>query len=230
MPPNNPKKQVVEEEEELPNWPCGDCDSDVDANPHGSGYSGPNPNIAACELLEAGGTWQSYTYRCSMADDMEMTNQMLISDEKGGSITMVPVDDGDFFIADCKLRLKTRDEIGESKSVKELEVVGDEGMAFESNLKEGYTYMPRLVKSGRSFQVESEGYDPTPPPVTFVTKENDIELCFNDPIEGCSLWLLLRKETPVVDKKKNQIREENAVVEDKKLTPRQLRSQKRQKL
>lgn len=89
-----------------------------------------------------------------------------------------------------------------------LAVVGHDGESFIAavtagseldKIHQGYTYSPLLLEPRRSFRIRTaESGDGIPPtPITFVTKENDMELTSEH------RTILLRKETPEETKKRN---------------------------
>ena len=116
---------------DLPDWPIIQLITNEFV-----GYKEPDPAGAACKLLQSGGTWRSYAYEanpdCWEEENYEFSNQLLIAQNGGRKIQMVPVDSEWFYISKCTLKIeKTTD----NKDL--LAVVGHDGQSFIAAVNAG---------------------------------------------------------------------------------------------
>ena len=192
------KKPVVAREE-VRNWPSDNIDDEQ--------------QVSAAKLLNAGGAWRSYAYNCGQwAPEHTERNQLLIS--KNGWFALQPVDEYDFYIADCKkmdLHTHTRgpeseDEESEHEVLPWLACCEPGTMFMDSmDMHVGYEFTPYLVKPGVVFEVHDHGdrrkqsreevnrLVAAEQKVQLTTQDGDIELYFST--DDGNLSLLMRKET-----------------------------------
>ena len=112
MEENGSKEQQEEvhqnETTDLPDWPIIQLITNEFV-----GYKEPDPAGAACKLLQSGGTWRSYAYEanpdCWEEENYEFSNQLLIAQNGGRKIQMVPVDSEWFYISKCTLKIEKND-------------------------------------------------------------------------------------------------------------------------
>ena len=184
--------------EEVRNWPSGDFFFFNDER---------QLSARAAKLLKAGGTWRSYAYDDCCTNQHTESNQLLIA--KNGRFALQPVDEDDFFIAECK-KLELVQHAGpyDDHGADDALTCCEPGMMFmDTEMSVGYEFWPRVVKPGVVFEVHDHGdrrkesreeqnlkrLRDAQENVQLMTQAGDIELFFK--YDGYATYLLMRKET-----------------------------------
>ena len=189
------KKPTVAREE-VRNWPSGNFFFNDERR--------SERQVSAAKLLKAGGTWRSYAYDDSCTNKHTESNQLLIS--KNGRFALQPVDEDDFFIAECK-KLELIQHAGSNGTDDALTCCEPGKMFMDTDMSVGYEFLPRVVKPGVVFEVQDHGdwrkesreecelkrLGDAQENVQLITQAGDIELFFR--YDGWITNLLLRKET-----------------------------------